>query len=249
MNSTIVIAIITGTVLLLILVIFTSLIISSYTRRKIKHITEIELQKQAFNNTLMQSQLAIKEQTLQHISEEIHDNIGQTLTLAKLELNTSNLHNEKINSSINYISNAIANLRNLSKSMHGASITNIGIIAALQLEIDKLENTKAFNIISELDNNVKLSDEKTIILFRMFQELINNILKHANASSINISLNKNNNLATLEITDNGIGFDVVHTTKNIGMQSLQNRANLLGGFFSVESIIGKGTTAKITIPL
>ncbi len=237
-----------GVLILTLLIIFIFLMLRLFIKKNVQQRVAFLQQQEAFNNSLLESQLAIKEQTLMHISEEIHDNIGQVLTLAKLELNSANIQHAKLDNSVEYISKAIADLRNISKSMHGHAISNIGIVQALQLEVDKLIRTGQYTVTYNASETTILDDKKTIILFRMFQEIVNNLIKHAKATHINIVLTESNKHLTLTVQDNGIGFDAEHASKSVGMQSLKNRANILNGIFDIKSNTNNGTLITITIP-
>jgi signal transduction histidine kinase len=239
-----------GVVIFSLLILFIFLLIRLFIKKTIQQRLISIQQQEAFNLSLMESSIAIKEQTLTNISEEIHDNIGQVLTLAKLELNTINVQHQKIDSSIEHISKAITDLRSLSKSMHSNAINSIGIAAALQLEADKLTRTGQYAVTYKAPELAMLDDKKTIILFRMFQEIINNIIKHARATSINITLTKlHDKHLMLQVQDNGIGFEAEHVSKSVGMQSLSNRAKILNGTFNIESKPQSGTVITIQIPI
>ena len=143
--------------LILVMTVFVALIIYKYQERQNNYYKAIETLRINYQNSLLQSQIEIQEQTFQNISREIHDNIGQKLTLAKLLLNTLNLPSENkiksnVTDSVNIISESIAELRDISRSMSSAAILGNGLIKALDMEITQLKKLKILYGVS-VDNN------------------------------------------------------------------------------------------------
>ncbi|MBK7885370.1 MAG: hypothetical protein IPJ81_17480 [Chitinophagaceae bacterium] len=137
--------------LILVMTVFVALIIYKYQERQNNYYKAIETLRINYQNSLLQSQIEIQEQTFQNISREIHDNIGQKLTLAKLLLNTLNLPEESkiksnVTDSVNIISESITELRDISRSMSSAAILGNGLIKALETEITQLKKLKIFEI-------------------------------------------------------------------------------------------------------
>lgn len=209
--------------------------------------------KTQYEQTILQAQLEIQEQTFRNISQEIHDNIGQVLSLAKLNLNTFGITPtaEKVAITEELLAKAISDLRDLSKSLNTEKISDIGLQAAIQHELTLVE--KATTIKTSFTCNcteLYLSPEQTIVVFRMMQESINNILKHAKASSIKININANPDFSDIEIADDGLGFELDKLDKlesGIGLKSIRQRASLIGGTADIKSALQKGTTIYIHI--
>lgn len=205
-----------------------------------------------FKNQLLETQIEIQEQTLKTISEEIHDNVGQVLSLAKLNLNTlSNTEDKKIQDTKNLVSKAINDLRNLSRSIHGDRIAQLGLQQSLEDEMNILQNsgqfTTALNIVG---NNYKLAPQKEMVLFRIVQEALNNAVKYSKAKNITVQLNYQPQIFSLSISDDGIGFNAAAlpaTKTGIGLTSMQNRATLIGGEFTITSAAGNGTIINIEL--
>src|ERR1044071_1310040 len=140
-RSILVISITVICLFILLLISFIAFIILKYHRRQIDHQGRIATLTSNFEKTLLSTQLEIQEQTFQNISREIHDNIGLSLTLAKLNLNTIDWNNishsqEKVGGSINFISRAIEDLSYISKALHTGFIDENGLLRALELEIN-----------------------------------------------------------------------------------------------------------------
>jgi two-component system, NarL family, sensor kinase len=241
------------TVLSLMMGVFVFLFVLIYKRNQNRK--EIQIEK--LNKTILQTQLEIKEQTLKTISEEIHDNIGQVLSLAKLNLNTfpenlDGIVKEKIIDTEILLSKAINDLRDLSQSMHGDNIAAIGFQASLEQELKLLEKTGKFETgMQVLGSRFSLESQKETVLFRIVQEALHNAVKHANAKRIGVNLNYETDALILLVIDDGQGFEINALNINdtgIGIGSMKKRALLIGGTCSIHSVPGEGTTVKTVVP-
>ena len=247
--------IVISVILILALIMFITIIIYRYQQKQNIYFKEIEALKTFYQNELLLSQLEIQEQTFQNISREIHDNIGQKLTLAKLHLNTLEyINNNKtisqVNDSINMISEAISDLSDLSHSMSSEIIFNNGLIKALDSEVALLSKSGIYKIgFSVTGNPIFMDADTELVLFRIVQEALNNIVKHSDASQINIHLYYDTFLLTMEINDNGKGFDAEKQQTGTGLQNLKKRAAILKGNLNISSSKNIGTKIKIDIPL
>jgi signal transduction histidine kinase len=212
--------------------------------------------KSEFQQTLLQSQLEIQEQTFKNISQEIHDNIGQALTLAKLNLNTlpgiNEQQLEKINTSKTIISKVISDLRDLSRSLNTDYVTEMGLQQALEYELGLINKSGAIQTnLHTSGEPFRMEQQHELILFRIVQEALNNIMKHAEAATINARLNYGSDKLELLLNDDGKGFSLaaVNTGElpGLGLRNMQNRAKLIGASFWMSSIPGSGTELKITV--
>ncbi len=244
-----------GTIILVVLVSFIILLSYLFTARKNKFLKEKELMQSQFQQELLRTQLEIQEQTLKTISEEIHDNIGQVLSLAKLNLNTMpNSGEQKIQDTKNLVSKAITDLRNLSHSMHGDIIAQLGLQQSIVNELRIIENTKTFATALKITGTVyKLHAQKEMVLFRMVQEALHNIVKHSAAANITVTLQYLPGTFTLTVADNGKGFDLTPLNKTtdghgMGIRSMHNRAKIIGATFNMSSTLGSGTVITIELP-
>lgn len=232
-----------------------------YQKKQLQYLRDKEQLKVTFEKEILESRLEIQEQTFKNISQEIHDNIGQVLSLAKLNINTmdgndpDDLH-EKINDSRELITKAIQDLRDLSKSMNTDFVAEIGLIKAIDYELELLKKVNAYTTTLHIAGNaVRLPAQQELILFRIFQEVVNNIIKHAKASEIVIQLLFQPTRLEMQISDNGKGFAVETNLENdaslqgLGIRNMQNRARLIGADFKIESTIGSGTHVTIIVPL
>jgi len=223
----------------------------AYQVRKIKHIKE----RQFLQHALLKTQIEIQEQTLKTISQEIHDNVGQVLSLAKLNLNTLNMEGgnkeQKIESSIQLVSKAINDLRDLSRSINGDKIAELGLQDAIENELKIIANTGQFAtdlIVS--GEPYKLQPQHEMVLFRIVQESLNNTLKHSKAKNIFIAIHYKPTLFEMAINDDGIGFNAAQLEAmetGIGLNNMKNRASLIGALFSISAQPGTGTSIIIQL--
>jgi signal transduction histidine kinase len=218
----------------------------------LKSLAELKI---AHENQLLQSQLEIQEQTFQNISREIHDNIGQKLTLAKLHLNTLNFsYIEKtefaVADSVKMISEAINDLSNLSRSMSSENILNNGLIKALVFEVAQLTKPGIYQVnFSTTGYSIFLDANTELVLFRIVQEAIHNIIKHAAANSIDIELHYTHKLLKIKIADNGKGFNVHSIGNGTGLANMKKRAQMLNGVLEINSFPDIHTQITIEIPV
>ncbi len=245
-----------ATLFIFVITFFVVAFIMLYQKRKKQYEQERELMQARFQEEALRSQLEMQEQTFKKISEEIHDNIGQMLSLAKLNLNSVKVTDEsqekKISGTKELVSKAIQDLRSLSKSFHTDRIAQIGIAEAIRYELELINNTGEYR--SGFENHassINIGKEKELLLFRITQEVLNNTIKHAKGNLITVVMNSSNGILDLSVSDNGNGFDVKSLQQDagagLGLRNLYNRASIMGATLTIESAAGKGTVVKISM--
>ena len=234
-------------------------LVLTYQKRKLTYFKEKEVMKSIFQQTLLQAQLEIQEQTLKNISQEIHDNIGQALSLAKLNLNTMPPTNDealqqKILNSKELISKAIVDLRDLSRSLDTDYVQEMGLQRAIEYELEMIKKTGTIETSMIVEGSLfRLEKQKELILFRIVQETFNNIIKHAGAKSIKVNINYAASAFTLVINDDGKGVNLQPLNEGennnfgLGIRNMHSRAKLIGADFKMSSIIDGGTEVKIIL--
>lgn len=251
----IIIFVVICTLLLLVLIAFITIIIYKYQQKQHAYFKNVEELKSVHKNDLLQTQIEMQEQTFQNISREIHDNIGQKLTLAKLHLNTLNPtlageNTEKVQSAVEMIGEAIIDLSDISRSMSADLVLQNGLLKALDFEVNQLSKLGLFKIKLQVSQQTSFLDPRSeLIIFRIAQEAINNILKHSSATEINISLQYSGSALIMEIKDDGVGFSPAQNRNGTGLLNMTKRASLLGGTCTICNSEIRGACIIIKIPI
>jgi signal transduction histidine kinase len=252
------ITILAGMLVLLLFFVFLLYTLLAHQKRKLLYAQELQHLKEGFNREILKSQLEIKEQTLLNISQEIHDNIGQLLSLANLNLSAieapeNSEIDTRLNRAMELVSRSLETLRNLSKTMDADNIAQLGLAELLKLELNMIEKTGKYTTSLTVEGMPQqLDHSKEIIAYRILQETITNIVKHAKATAIHINLHYCNSRFLVTIKDNGIGFIINKSTgsnNGAGMRNMMNRSKLINSDFFVNSEPKKGTMITLSIPL
>lgn len=261
-NEEINVIVLIGIALALLLVGFIITTLFLYQRRQHRQEKQLARMKDEYQQELLRSQLEIQETTFKTIAMELHDNIGQVLSVVKLSLSilpldTTHPAYEGVQNSRQMLNKVIYDMGNLTKSLHSDRIAQIGMVESMRFDLDSIRRTGLLEVdFSVTGIEYHLEDQRSIFLYRMFQEMLNNILKHSKATRVNIAVNYSiDNKFVLKVEDNGVGFDVEkkHTqassSSGIGLKSMTNRASLIGARISIQSQPGKGTSIEVELPL
>jgi signal transduction histidine kinase len=232
--------------------------IRQYRLKKKEHNAMLRIQNEEHKRELLTTQIEIQTQTMQHIGREIHDNIGQKLTLASLYTqqlayeNKAPQINESIESISAIINQSLSELRELSKSLTDNSIDSSSISSLLESECSKINELKITKVsFTTNDDQIKLDYQRKSVLLRITQEFIQNSIKHANCHNISVSLYKTNDLLQLKLEDDGQGFDLIASKlskSGIGLSNMKKRAEIIGGKYNIQSN-SNGTNVLVEIPL
>lgn len=247
--------IIAGTIMFLLLGMFIISFLFFYQRKRTMHIAEQEQLKSAFNQEILTTQIEVQEQTLNHISQELHDNVGQVLSFVKLNLGTTasmadEQKQRKIDESRDLLAQVITDLRDLSKSLSFQQISQYGLERAIQTEVARVNKSGLIEINLEVSGEpYSLGEQRELVLFRIFQESLNNALKYAYARHLRINLLYAAELFNLTIADDGIGFSTEAAEKNngSGLRNIESRAALIGADAILESSPGKGCSIQVNL--
>jgi len=197
-----------------------------------------------------------QDQERQRLSRELHDGIGQSLIAIKLQLENAETQNYSmmragIDSAKNMIDNTIEDVRSVCNALLPAALSEFGIVSTIRALSSEFGALARFKIIFENEGSLdRMSKKSQVYLYRISQEALNNIAKHARATEVILKLKRENNIVTLEVTDNGKGFifDPVCFAQRNGLQNMRERTQLLQGEFTINSQPGSGTTIKVSIP-
>ena len=250
------VAILAGTFIFLLFSVFLIAYILIYRKKRNRHFEEIKLINEKYRNELVQAQFEIQEQTFNNISQEIHDNVGQLLSLAKVQINIMNeseiMSRDMLNEVKENVGKAMTDLRDIAKSLNAEHIRLLGVYTAVAAEAERINKAGISKVVvSSEGEEYIMNDQKKIILFRIIQESLQNSIKHAEASQIDILFLYHKDNVQVTVTDNGKGFDTempFEKNTGLGLQNIKTRAALTGGQCTIESILKEGTTIKIIIP-
>ncbi len=214
---------------------------------------ELKKQQKLEQQQITDAVLSAQEKERKHIGEELHDNINQILATSRMFISTALRSPEPghdlISQSNDYIMLAMDEIRKLSRAL----ITPAFVECCLKQSIDALVRNilvgKSMEISTNLNtfDETKLGNDVKLTIYRVIQEQVTNILKHADASSIKINIKVNNNKVTLCIEDNGQGFDPLARREGVGITNINSRAELYNGKVKIDSAPGEGCRLKVTL--
>ena len=223
------------------LVIFFSLVIVLRSRKNLK-------ERQAVQEAFSQNLISAREEERTTVARDLHDSVGQKLMLlTKITRTNKNNELETLSSS------SLEELRTVLRGLHPPAIKDLGITKAIELLVNEVDShTDIFftNDIENIDNI--LSNDNALHLYRIIQESLNNIVKHANAKATFVNIEKVKKQILVEIKDNGNGFDFSKNTKHgahFGMKTLKERAKIIRSKLDIVSQHNQGTVIKLVIPI
>ncbi|MFN4146704.1 MAG: sensor histidine kinase [Runella sp.] len=244
------------------LVVFIIVITSLYQKRRLQFVQEKLALHAQYQQEILKTQIEIQNQTLAQIGQELHDNIGQLLSVARFQLNV--LESEQpsalspqIKEINDVVEQSIGELRALSKSLDSHFVADFGLVESLSHELQRIHRTGKCNTNLDILGEVyRLDTQKEIVLLRIAQETLNNTIKHADATLIAVELHYQTEEFRLIIQDNGRGFDYEAVTKRdmntsgAGLRNIQRRTQLIGASYHLDTMpdYGTKTTVSIKIP-
>ena len=259
-NNEILITFLAVTFIFIVLISFVFIFSIVYQRRQTQNRQDKAAMQAAFQQEILQTQLEVQNLTMQQLGRELHDNIGQLLSVLRINLNVLEEAVEdegtkvQIAESNQIVEQTIADVRALTKSLDGDFVKDFGLIDSLSHELLRIRKTRRYQTeITTSGTPYSLGYQHEIVLFRIAQEVINNALKHAAATTLHVSVGYEPTNFEITIKDNGKGFDYEGIMRNdlsksgAGLRNIQRRAELIGGKCVVESKINEGTTVCIKI--
>lgn len=250
-----------ATLFLLLVTVAPILFTLMHQRQYHRYLRDNEKIRNLYQRELLQSQLEIQNQTLQQISGELHDHIGQLLTVALMRLNsleddlTEPTTRRAIQQTRELISTIINDVRTLSKTLDYDVVRRFGLVPSLTLELEHIRRTGRVQIqLLTTGEPYSLGEQAETVLLRMAQESLNNALKHARARTLTIAADYQPGTFTLSITDDGRGFRPEEAAARSldeagsGLPNLSRRAGLLGGTCTITSRMNEGTQVEIRLP-
>lgn len=248
-------AIVNAGLLFFIFLVFLFMLVLYYYNKKWKSVLkEKMMMEKIFAEELSATQFTIREETFRSISQEIHDNIGQSLSLVKLNMLTTNPGDsaqvaETLEASRRLLSKTMHDLRNLAHSMNPDFLASIGLPAAIRQQLEQLKHPggyQTFFMCTEAwpQRNI----QKEFVILRVVQELLNNIVKHAAATEVQLYIQYLEEELLLVVKDNGKGFNpTAYTGNGMGLTGIAGRLKKIGGTIKFESHALTGTTVFVLV--
>jgi signal transduction histidine kinase len=226
-----------------------ALIIGLIYHNRVSHLREIAETKTKFSRQLIESQEAERKR----IATELHDGLGQNLVVIKnravLGINKGNDPARVIKELANIsesASQALDEVREITNNLRPQLLDRLGLTKAINAMLKKVSGV--IDIESEMDSIDDIFNEtQEISVYRIVQESLNNIIKHSNATTVSVKINRAENKVFIRIKDNGKGFDTTDPKSGLGLVGLKERAQLLNGELRIDSEIGKGTAVEVKI--
>lgn len=242
-----------------VLVIVTALVVLFFVvflKRKNKLLLEKMKQKQAFEAEIIQAQTEAQEQTLKNIGWELHDNVGQLLSFASMQLSILKMQvaddvKDKFKDTSEALSNGLKEVRALSRTLNNDVILNIGFEKSITNELDRMKKMKFTSAeLKIIGDKVDFNDRKhEIIIFRILQEFLSNSVKYSEAKNISITLDYQVEQVIITATDDGKGFDINEIEQGSGLINMKSRAALIGANLDLNSKLGEGVKLVLNYPL
>lgn len=248
-----------GTIMFVIFLFFIVMYVLIYRRRRLESLVQLTRLDFEHKNQLLVARLEEQECAMAHISKEIHDNVAQQVDLLMMNLKAteeaeseserrSTLQNSRI--ILSHISN---DLRNASYSLNGEYIKIHGLYEVLNKEVGYISDTRRISCALQTDDHYRsLPPATELLIFRIAQEALHNVIKHAQASELRVRLDYQPDRFTMSIADNGIGFQVQAQTdkrQSLGLQNMMQRAVLLDADLIVDSAPGHGCRIILDLKL
>lgn len=245
-------AVVISTIVFFILAAFCISYFITYKRKRTEHEVEMSEFKKQFEHQLLWSRMEMQEQTFQQIGKELHDNVGQLLSTAKMLMGLAersmDTPPDTLLTANETLGDAIAQLRALSKSMDKDWLERFDFAENLHTEMARINTGRKAVAVYHQRDEIPLAPEQQIILFRIVQEGVQNAIKHAQPEHITIETFNRDNLLHVIITDDGNGVFATDKGKGMGLANMRHRAALLQGSITWDAVPGKGTGITIVLP-
>jgi PAS domain S-box-containing protein len=202
----------------------------------------------------------VREEERTSIAREIHDELGQSCTAIKMDLalighkatKKQTQLRAKVDSATRLVDEMIGTLRRIASELRPRTLDDLGLNAALEWQAQEFENRTGIRChLTLLQGPLALDSERSTAIFRIFQESLTNVVRHAQATRVDALLEREGNQLLFQVRDNGIGFDpaAAKSRRSLGLVGMQERALLLDGELKIEAVPGGGTTLILRMPL
>jgi PAS domain S-box-containing protein len=202
----------------------------------------------------------VREEERTNIAREIHDELGQQLTVMKMDVSWINkklvtddeIIKEKVKGMLTMLDETVKSVRRISSELRPSLLDDLGLTAAMEWQLFEIKKRSGIKInFNAPEKEMKLPDLIKTGLFRIFQESLTNVIRHAGAKSVKVNLEQKDHQLTLSIEDDGKGFDKgkIADKRTLGILGMKERTSMIGGTYEINSIPGKGTVVEVIIPM
>lgn len=246
-GSDLFIIVLLGFFLMVLMVSFIVTMVIYHRQRQIKNQQKVREIQAEYEKTVLNVEKELREDILAHVGRELHDNVGQLLSLAKMNLSSSKP--EKVSEGKVMVNEIIHEVRALSKTLNLDWVEAISLEDFIQRELKKLETAEFCKVAFHQSGEVlRLDKDRKLVLIRIIQESLNNAIKHAQPKLIEISVDSEPSRSVIKVMDDGKGFDYTGQSSGSGIYNLKNRMATIGGEMVLHSVPGKGTEIKLILP-
>ncbi|HEY8930673.1 MAG TPA: ATP-binding protein [Mucilaginibacter sp.] len=245
-----------ATIFFVFLACFIVYFIVLYQKRQVQNRAEREVLEGNFRQEFFKARIEIQEQTFAHVSRELHDNVNQVLSFVKLNLAMIKIDDAEQQARIlenrDLVAQVITDLRDLSKSLSFEHITRMGLVKTIENEMNKLNKSGIINAELTVEGApYPLGEQRELVLFRIFQEVVNNAMKHSGAEHLKAALQYTPEMFNLTLTDDGVGFltNSLDNSTGSGLTNIENRATVIGAVATVKSSPGNGCQINVNLNL
>ncbi len=266
-NSPQTIYVIIGVILFTLMGISVVIFIVYYQRKQfrlqLKQQNEVQELKSVFQKQMLENSLEVQESVRKNISRDLHDEIGGLLSATKMSIAVLSRNigdnedsKEKISNAKELVEEALSQVRSLARELVPRTLESFGLVPAIEEFAQKMQQAtgvkfevRTVDMIDESDISPKIK----LAIYRVIQELANNAIKHAESSLIFIRFLRKGSLFRIEMSDNGLGFDLdkalASKDSGLGLRNIQSRLSVINASYAMTSTIGKGSGIKIDIDL
>lgn len=249
----VVLSVVSITLLIFLLVAGIVLVFFRSGRQRLKQQMELTQNKLKYEQELRQVETEVSEEMMKQFAQELHDNIGQLITAVGIQIENIKFDHrdlkEEFKSVEIYLSEATQQLRLLSRTLNSDYVGRIGLFSAVDTEVKRIKSLNRFTVHwKPVSGNSGLEKDQELMVFRVFQEVIQNCLRHSLAQNVSISLKNEGGNFEMKIKDDGLGFDaenILYSDKASGLRNIMKRCEWIGMSCNIESSVGKGCTITV----
>ncbi|WP_299765756.1 ATP-binding protein [uncultured Dokdonia sp.] len=239
-------------IVVVVLVFLFILFFYTFQRRKNKLLIEKVVAQKEYESALVQVENEIQEATLKNVGMELHDNVGQLLSVAKMQLRSGLMllpedKKETFTEALETVDLSLIEVRQLSKTVNGEVLANMDLQDAIQVEIDRINRFSHTNSTLTVSGDpIFVGEREKIIIFRIVQECCSNVIKHADAEHLVIDISYKEEHLHIFIKDDGIGYNTQNNKLGSGLINMQRRAEMIHAQLVAHSKQGHGTEITLT---